>query len=295
MSKTFKSAWNVITTLLVFVVVVLALLLAGPRFLGLHVFTVLSGSMEPVYHTGALIYVKEIEDTRSIPDGTVITYMASEDTIVTHRIVAAVPDEQDPSLIRYRTKGDANDVEDGALVHYKNILGTPVFTVPALGYLANYIQNPPGSYMIICFGALFILLLFLPELLAVFLEKEEEEEKTPKPQKKPERRKKPEAERKAKPEKAPRKRRRAPPEDDEDFPYEALFHYKEQPHYSMSEPEPEIYEEPHSDPLRSTEDDWLAALLADVDLDDASQSYGAGALPEHSRDKKHRGGAHCVK
>ena len=176
MSKTFKSAWNVITTLLVFVVVVLALLLAGPRFLGLHVFTVLSGSMEPVYHTGALIYVKEIEDTRSIPDGTVITYMASEDTIVTHRIVAAVPDEQDPSLIRYRTKGDANDVEDGTLVHYKNILGTPVFTVPALGYLANYIQNPPGSYMIICFGALFILLLFLPELLAVFLEKEEAEE-----------------------------------------------------------------------------------------------------------------------
>ena len=51
--------------------------------------------------------------------------------------------------------------------------------------------------------------LFLPELLAVFLEKEEEEEKTPKPQKKPERKKKPKAERKANPEKAPRKRRRA--------------------------------------------------------------------------------------
>lgn len=174
MSKTFKSIWNAATGIVVAAVLILAVLLSGVRLLGFQVFTVLSGSMEPVYRTGALIYVREIEDTRAIPDGTVITFMADENTTVTHRIVAAVPDEEDPGVIRYRTKGDANEVEDGTLVHYKNIIGSPVFTIPGLGYVANYIQNPPGSYMTISFGAVFILLLFLPELLSAFLDDEEE-------------------------------------------------------------------------------------------------------------------------
>lgn len=174
MSKSFKTIWNVFTTVVIVLVVILAMLLSGVRILGLQVFAVLSGSMEPLYPTGALIYVQEIEDNRTIPDGTVITFMAGEDTIVTHRIVAAVPDEDDPTVIRYRTKGDANDVEDGTLVHYKNIIGAPVFTIPQLGYLANFIQQPPGSYLTISFGAVFVLLLFLPELLSAFLDEEGE-------------------------------------------------------------------------------------------------------------------------
>ena len=32
--------------------VILALLLAGPRVAGMQVYSVLSGSMEPTYHTG---------------------------------------------------------------------------------------------------------------------------------------------------------------------------------------------------------------------------------------------------
>lgn len=39
---------------------VLKILLA-PVMLGLQVFTVLSGSMEPTYHTGSLIYVKKVD------------------------------------------------------------------------------------------------------------------------------------------------------------------------------------------------------------------------------------------
>ena len=55
--KTFGKIWNAITTALVVAVVLLALMLAGPRVIGMQVFTVLSGSMEPTYHTGSLIYV----------------------------------------------------------------------------------------------------------------------------------------------------------------------------------------------------------------------------------------------
>ena len=185
MQTTIRKIWNIFTSALVVLAVLLALLLVGARLIGLQVFTVLSGSMEPTYHTGSLIYVKKVDATK-LSEGTVITFMLDEDTIATHRIVGVVPDEEDPSVIRYRTKGDANESEDGGLVHYKNVVGTPVFTIPKLGYLANYIQHPPGTYVAISAGALILLLMFLPELLGMLTgdEKKEqapEEEKPTKP------------------------------------------------------------------------------------------------------------------
>ena len=166
MQTTIRKIWNIFTSALVALAVLLALLLVGARLVGLQVFTVLSGSMEPTYHTGSLIYVKKVDATK-LSEGTVITFMLDEDTLATHRIVGVVPDEEDPSVIRYRTKGDANESEDGSLVHYKNVVGTPVFTIPKLGYLANYIQHPPGTYVAISAGALILLLMFLPELLGM--------------------------------------------------------------------------------------------------------------------------------
>ena len=161
--KIISKLWNAATTLLVTAVVVLAVLLAGVRVLGLQVFTVLSGSMEPVYHTGSLIYVKAA-DSQELETGDVITFRLDGDTVATHRIVGVVPDETDPSVIRYRTKGDANNAEDGSLVPYENVIGTPVFTSPCLGYVANYIQKPPGLYLAVSVGAVLLLLLLLPDL-----------------------------------------------------------------------------------------------------------------------------------
>ena len=174
MMKTIAKVWNAITSILVVIVIILALLLAGVRLIGFQVFTVLSGSMEPAYHTGSLIYVKEV-DYRDLGEGDVITFMLNEDTVATHRIVGVVPDENDPSVVRYRTKGDANDAEDGSLVHYKNVIGSPVFTIPYLGYVANYIQNPPGTYIAMSGGAILMILVFLPDLLG----SDEEEKKKP--------------------------------------------------------------------------------------------------------------------
>ena len=74
MNKSLKKIWNVISTILVALVVLLALLLVGARVVGLQVFTVLSGSMEPTYHTGSLIYVKKV-DPYTIEEGQPITFM----------------------------------------------------------------------------------------------------------------------------------------------------------------------------------------------------------------------------
>ena len=56
-----KKAWNIISSILVALVVLLAIALVGVRLFGLQVYTVLSGSMEPTYHTGSLIYVKRVD------------------------------------------------------------------------------------------------------------------------------------------------------------------------------------------------------------------------------------------
>ena len=165
MSGPIKKVWNVVSSILVALVVLLALLLVGARVVGLQVFVVLSGSMEPTYRTGSLIYVKKV-DPYTIQEGQPITFMMNETTVATHRVVGIVPDEEDPTVIRFRTKGDANDTEDGGLVHYKNVIGRPVFSIPYLGYVADYIQHPPGRYVAISAGAVLLLLVFLPDVFS---------------------------------------------------------------------------------------------------------------------------------
>ena len=147
-----KKLWSVLSTLIVIAVVALAILLAGVRIVGLTPYVVLSGSMEPTYHTGSLIYDKKV-DPFTLKEGDVITFMVSEDTLATHRIVGVVPDEDEPGTIRFRTKGDANDV------------GTPVFTIPYLGYFSNWITHAPGKYIAITAAVVFLILLFLPDML----------------------------------------------------------------------------------------------------------------------------------
>ena len=178
MSKTIKKIWNWISGVLVGIVVLLAIALVGVRLIGLEPYVVLSGSMEPTYHVGSLIYVKDV-DPYELESGDVITFMLDEDTVATHRIVEVVPDETDSTVVRFKTKGDANAAEDGSLVHYKNVIGSPVFTIPQLGYVANYIQNPPGTYIAISAGAILLLLVFLPDLFG-----RDDEEKKQKQKKK---------------------------------------------------------------------------------------------------------------
>ena len=170
-----KKIWNGLTTVLVVVVVVLALLLAGARIFGLQVYTVLSGSMEPNYHVGSVIYVKEV-DPGSLEVGDAISFMISENTVATHRIIEVLPDEEDPNVIRFRTKGDNNDIEDTNPVHCNNVLGKVVGTIPLLGYVSDFVQNPPGTYITVGAVAILILAVFLPDIFSSARELTKEDE-----------------------------------------------------------------------------------------------------------------------
>ena len=190
--KKLVKIWNVFTTLLVVFMMLMAVLLVGVRLIGLTPFTVLSGSMEPAYHVGSLIYVKETKPEK-IEVGDAITYVVNEDLLVsTHRVVdidvfytttKAVLDENEQPVLDengdpmyeeveleepsyyFTTKGDANDAVDGTPVYYKNVLGVPVFSIPLLGFLSSWLQTRQGMIMGISIALVIIILTFLPDLL----------------------------------------------------------------------------------------------------------------------------------
>ena len=190
--RTIKRIWNFFNTLLVIAVVLLAIALVGVRLVGLTPYTVLSGSMEPTYHVGSLIYVKDIAP-EEIEIGTPITFIVNEDLLIaTHRVVdIAVVDtkmetvldesgqpvldekgeevQQEVALEEptyyFQTKGDANEDVDGSAVHHKNVVGSPVFSIPYLGYLSSWLQTRKGMIMGVSIALVVLILTFLPDML----------------------------------------------------------------------------------------------------------------------------------
>ena len=173
------------TALVLFILLVV--LLAGIRLFGIEPHIVLSGSMEPEIMTGALVYVRPLsaEETRQLKAGDTVTYLVdSRGTKVTHKIyevvgtayvknqygeylldengqkIVAVDDFGNP-IVMYTTYGVNNQNESGYVLDgtpgvgnlaSSNVVGKPIFHIPLLGYVAHFVQNPPGKYvtLVIC-------------------------------------------------------------------------------------------------------------------------------------------------
>lgn len=169
-----KKLWDITTSALVGIVVVFAVFLMGSRLVGLQVFNVISGSMEPKYSVGDLIYVKTVNPT-DIHVGDDITFVLNEELLVaTHRVVAIDTENQ-----FFQTKGLANATADAAPVHFNNLIGVPVFRIPLLGYVSNYIQHPPGMYVAIGFGVVLFAAVIMPDMLPKKKEEKTSEDAQP--------------------------------------------------------------------------------------------------------------------
>ena len=158
MKVMIKKIWNAITTLLVVVVSILSLSIVVPKVMNIPMYIVLSGSMEPAYHVGSIVYLKEVE---TVEVGDVITYRLNN-TTVTHRVIEIMNSDND---ISYVTKGDSNDSRDNSPVSHSQVIGKVFFTIPYLGFVLSYIQQPPGLYVGIALIISVILMVFLSDLL----------------------------------------------------------------------------------------------------------------------------------
>lgn len=164
MTKTFRIISRALSTLTVAAVVLLAVLLVGVRLVGLTPYTVLSGSMEPTYHVGSVIYVEKVSP-EELKVGDPVTFRLSGGVVATHRIIELI--DGGTANASFRTQGDANDTPDG-ISPPSSLIGRPVFSVPYMGYISAFLQTPRG--MITVGGAAAALMLLSWALESVFAE-----------------------------------------------------------------------------------------------------------------------------
>ena len=167
----FKKICNVLSTIIMILLIALAGIIFVPRLMGYSEYAVLSGSMVPNIPVGALVFDKKPEGVEFEKD-MVVTYQLSGDTLVTHRITAVDADAK-----TLTTKGDANNVEDGAPVAFSAVVGVYAFHVPYLGFISIYSKTPIGIAVVCGVLIVIILLNFLPDALSPEEKKDEDKEK----------------------------------------------------------------------------------------------------------------------
>ena len=143
--------------LLVYGCIFCYLLIAAPLLAGYRPVVVLSGSMEPAFPVGSVIYYHSAPFT-AIEEGDAITFRAGDQAMVTHRVTGI------SSLsAEFRTKGDANESEDPNPVPYEAVLGrVPELAVPDAGYFVSYGKR---AYVIGLMAAVILFNMVLDSLL----------------------------------------------------------------------------------------------------------------------------------
>lgn len=119
-------------------------------------YVIISGSMEPNIHVYDVIISKRV-DPSTLEVGDVITFHSNDTRFygetVTHRIVEVI----DSKKGIYRTKGDANNVEDEALTVGENIMGKVVMRIPQLGRVQSFIATKGGWFIVILIPCLCVI------------------------------------------------------------------------------------------------------------------------------------------
>ena len=118
---------------IIYILITIYLVVCIPMIFGHTPVVVLSGSMEPTYKVGSVIYYKKISE-KELKVEDVITFNVNDKTI-SHRIVSI-----DNGLIE--TKGDANNTSDVHKIRYKNIKGkVGNISIPYIGYYIKIVND----------------------------------------------------------------------------------------------------------------------------------------------------------
>lgn len=135
-----------------------------------RMFTVVTGSMVPVYNVNDVIIAKE-EEPSKIKKGDDLVYLGEvgdfKDKIVTHRVISIKQKDGD---YYFQTKGVANNTSD-PIISSDQVYGKIVYKAVILSFLSGILNNSYGLYF----------LLFVPIAFLIFLEildriKDKEEE-----------------------------------------------------------------------------------------------------------------------
>ncbi len=165
-NKAFKIIYGIIKVFIVSFLVIYLLFVMIQRItnnssiLGYRMFTVATGSMEPVYNINDVILVKEV-DSSTLKVGDDIAYLGNRDAVkglvVTHRIIKI--ETLDDNKVHYTLKGVNNEYEDPSITE-DQILGKVLGKVYVVNFINHVVKNIYG----------FFFLVFCPLVLVIFLE-----------------------------------------------------------------------------------------------------------------------------
>ena len=123
----------------------------GFRFFGYKAFNVVTGSMEKEIPRGSLVVTKNVApDTIRIGDD--ITFIKSDNSTVTHRVVNIIDNIEDSGIRAFETQGIANPEPDMDLVYEGNVIGIVKQSFPGLGSTLAYISDNIGLVFLILGG-----------------------------------------------------------------------------------------------------------------------------------------------
>ena len=175
-----KKAWSIISTALVWIVVVIAVFMMiftivsvntfdrnDRNIFGYRCYIVLSDSMSATdFDAGDLVLVKSVDPT-TLEVGDIISYQSQNaenyGATVTHKIRAKTTDAQgNPGFITY---GTTTDTDDETVVTYPFILGKYQVALPKVGTFFQFLKTTQGY--IVCILIPFLLLIIYQGLNCV--------------------------------------------------------------------------------------------------------------------------------
>lgn len=118
-----------------------------PSIGGILPLIVLTDSMYPEIHSGDLI-ICHTEDAENVKEGDIISFFdpaGNGTSIVTHRVTEVTTEDGE---LAFRTKGDANNVEDSMLVPADKLVAVYQNRIPSMGNVAMFMQTTTG--LIVC-------------------------------------------------------------------------------------------------------------------------------------------------
>ena len=157
-----KKSWNVLVTILLIIELLLVIIFAMPNLFGIKSYVVTSGSMEPRYPVGSLVYVEKTEPLDIKVEDTITFYMSSSEIVATHEVYSI-----DKENKNFKTRGinnldsDGNIIPDANPVEFENLIGKTVFCIPYMGFVNTYVTTKPGIYVVLIITLIVVMISFI--------------------------------------------------------------------------------------------------------------------------------------
>lgn len=146
--KAFKKILNIILNIVIFTEISLIIIFFVPTLFDMKTYVVTSGSMEPLYPIGSLIYVKKVNSDEVKENDTITFYMKGSKTVATHQVY-----QVDKENKLFRTQGINNKDENGNIIHdatpveFESLIGKPILCIKKLGFINRLVTTPPRNIL----------------------------------------------------------------------------------------------------------------------------------------------------